>query len=92
MNSTHVHVLSLPTLVAPRGARWAAEAYARVAGWFAGKPAAVAYTQPYSQEAAQVRELAYRVQDTDPGFAADLFAAAARHEGMADMRDPWGRR
>jgi hypothetical protein len=90
MNRNNVHVLSLPTLAAPRGARWAAEVYGRVAGWFASKPSAD-YPHPYSREALQVRELAYRVQDTDPGFAADLFAAAARHEGMADMRDPWGR-
>ena len=31
-----------------------------------------------------VRELAYRVQDSDPGFSADLYAAAARHEAERD--------
>ncbi len=34
-------------------------------------------------EARQVRELARCYQSTDPGFAADLLAAAARHEGLA---------
>ena len=35
-------------------------------------------------EAQAVRELARSYAKTDPGFAADLFAAAARHEGMND--------
>jgi hypothetical protein len=33
-------------------------------------------------EAQKVRELAYSYSKTDPGFAADLYAAAARHEGL----------
>jgi hypothetical protein len=33
-----------------------------------------------AQEAAQVREMARQLQATDPGFAADLYAAADRHE------------
>jgi hypothetical protein len=35
-----------------------------------------------AQEAAAVRELARRQQYTDPGFAADLYAAADRHESQ----------
>ena len=35
-----------------------------------------------SIEAQKVRELAYSYASTDPGFAADLYAAAARHEGL----------
>jgi len=35
------------------------------------------------REAAAVREFAYRHLNSDPGFAADLFAAADRHEQMA---------
>ena len=35
-------------------------------------------------EAEQVRQLAYSVRNTDPGFAADLYAAAARHEDVLD--------
>ena len=35
-----------------------------------------------SLEAQKVRELAYSYSKTDPGFAADLYAAAARHEGL----------
>lgn len=37
-----------------------------------------------SREAQNVRELAYSYSKTDPGFAADLYAAAARHEGLSD--------
>jgi hypothetical protein len=33
-------------------------------------------------EAQRVRQLAYSYSRTDPGFAADLYAAAARHEGL----------
>jgi hypothetical protein len=33
-------------------------------------------------EAQKVRELAYSYSKTDPGFAADLYAAASRHEGL----------
>ena len=37
-----------------------------------------------AEDAAAVRAMAYSVQRSDPGFAADLYAAAARHEGLAD--------
>jgi type IV secretory pathway VirB9-like protein len=35
-----------------------------------------------SIEAQKVRELAHSYSKTDPGFASDLYAAAARHEGL----------
>jgi hypothetical protein len=35
-----------------------------------------------SIEAQKVRAMAYTYSKTDPGFAADLYAAAARHEGQ----------
>jgi hypothetical protein len=35
-----------------------------------------------AREAQRVRELAYSYSKTDPGFAADLYAAASRHEGL----------
>jgi hypothetical protein len=34
-----------------------------------------------ARDAQRVRELAYAYSQTDPSFAADLYAAAARHEG-----------
>jgi hypothetical protein len=37
-----------------------------------------------AREAEAVREMARGYAHTDPGFAADLFAAAARHEAEAE--------
>jgi hypothetical protein len=36
-----------------------------------------------ADEAAEVRAMAWRVRDSDPGFASDLLAAADRHETTA---------
>ena len=36
-------------------------------------------------EAQSVRELAHSYAKTDPGFAADLYAAAARHESLHEI-------
>ena len=66
----------------PRGARIAADLFARGLGWLA-RPAAPR-TLSVFQDAATVRDMAYRMQHTDPGFAADLFAAAARHESLGE--------
>ncbi|MBC8056534.1 MAG: hypothetical protein H7Y61_08145 [Rhizobiales bacterium] len=38
--------------------------------------------QAAAAEAQNVRNLAHSYAKTDPGFAADLYAAAARHEGL----------
>jgi hypothetical protein len=35
-----------------------------------------------AREAQRVRDMAYSYSRTDPGFAADLYAAASRHEGL----------
>ena len=72
--------------------RFVHHAFAAIAGMF---PALVpwprdhAHSEPplgavesAAREAAQVRELAYAYSKTDPGFAADLYAAAARHEAL----------
>lgn len=67
---------------APRGARWAAEAFARLMWALTPAPRALASTR--AEEAEAVRRLAREVQDHDPGFAADLYAAAARHESLDD--------
>ena len=49
------------------------------------RPAAgLSTAQTASLEAQEVRELAYSYAKTDPGFAADLYAAAARHEGLGE--------
>lgn len=69
-----------PALAAPR--RLLAALLQRLAA-----PRTAARTLAPSSRAAEalpVRALATRMQSTDPGFAADLFAAAARHESLDD--------
>ena len=82
MNRMTVSTLHIATPTAPRGARWAAALYIWLASAF--KPAT---KRPLTrgEEAAPVRALAYSVQHNQPGFAADLFAAAARHESKDDI-------
>jgi hypothetical protein len=82
MTTTTVEVLSVRNPAMPRGARVAADLFARLFGW-AVRPAAKR-TASRAEEAAAVRTMAYRVQRTDPGFAADLFAAASRHESLGE--------
>jgi uncharacterized protein HemY len=71
-----------PATTTPRGARLGA-AMARL--WLAlggTKPAPAARSRV--EEAAEVRALARQVQRIDPRFAADLYAAADRHECLPE--------
>ena len=43
-------------------------------------------TEKAAREAQAVRELARSYSKSDPGFAADLFAAASRHELAAEQQ------
>ena len=47
-----------------------------------GPSAARSAAEAAAIEAQNVRALAYSYSKTDPGFASDLYAAAARHEGL----------
>jgi len=82
MTTTTVEVLSVRTPAMPRGARVAASLFSSAVNWLL-RPAAQP-TLSRAEEAASVRAMAYRVQRTDPGFAADLFAAASRHESLGE--------
>ena len=73
-------VLHIDTPAVPRGAVIAAQVFARIAGWVKAPVRKVSR----AAEAATVREMAMGLQHTDPGCAADLFAAAARHESLDD--------
>ena len=68
-----------PTLSIPRGARAAAELFVaagrRLSGLLTHKP-----RRSQDMSAEEVRSLALSVQNSDPGFAADLLAALARHD------------
>jgi hypothetical protein len=82
MTITTFDVPAVRIAVMPRGARVAADLFVRALDWL-GRPAA-RRTLSRAEEAATVRDMAYRLQHTDPGFAADLFAAAARHESQGE--------
>jgi hypothetical protein len=80
---TTITVNAPAQVVAPRGATWAAEAFASLLNWI--EAAGVQRHQRIEQagrqaEAARVRLYAQDVLAQDPRFAADLFAAADRHE------------
>jgi len=76
--------VSIPAKVAaPRGATWAANAFAAFLNWL--EAVSETRTDRRAQadrlaEAARVRIYAQDVMAQDPRFAADLFAAADRHE------------
>lgn len=78
MSTTTVRVLHIDTPATPRIATLVGALYSAVAGWFEPRPSATAA----ARAAARVRELANRVQASDPGFAADLRCAADRHEAQ----------
>lgn len=88
MSHTYVELHAIPHAVAPRGALLVDLVLSGLRAAFATVFAATV-SRPLSraQEAAEVRELARHMMDTDPSFAADLMAAAARHEGLDDI-DP----
>lgn len=62
---------------APAGHSLAARAWHQLVSLFAAAKPAV---RSRAEEAAEVRAMARAVHATDPGFAADLYAAADRHE------------
>ena len=82
MTSTTVEVLSVRSPAMPRGARVAAYLFTGFPRWISSPAKPRQLTR--AEEAADVRKLAYEMQATDPGFANDLFAAAARHESLGD--------
>jgi hypothetical protein len=72
-------------VAAPRGALWAASAAAALLRGFASRRTPVdtlarEALDERQAEAAKVRRLADEWRTVDPRFAADLYAAADRHE------------
>jgi hypothetical protein len=58
---------------------WFAPVWNAISSLFGGAP----QTGNRALEACQAREMARRLQHSDPGVAADLFAAADRHEMLS---------
>jgi hypothetical protein len=79
MSHTIAHVAHVEAPAMPRGAALVGMLYSAVSGLFHHTPARPASR---AEEAAAVYEMARQLQGTDPSFAADLFAAAARHESI----------
>lgn len=75
-----------PAHVGPsRAAGLAAAVFLRLLGWFESRRSARALARQRADrlaEAAAVREYARRYASHDPRFAADLLAAADRHEQL----------
>jgi hypothetical protein len=83
MTTIHLQVARPIGPAMPRGSRYAALVF--IALWRTlaslGQSAPRLAKTP-AQEAQAVRELAWSYRETDPGFAADLAAAADRHEQL----------
>jgi hypothetical protein len=88
MTTTTLHITTgaPAAAVAPRGARWAAGAFVAAAqalqSWTAAWRSAPAMSTR-AREAAALREHASSIARHDPRLAADLYAAADRHEQEA---------
>ncbi len=82
--SQSVQVLHVDTPAMPRGSIFVAAIYQSLARLFQRQPAPLSRTQ----EAAAVRLMAMNVERRDPGFAADLYAAACRHEQLDEADTP----
>jgi hypothetical protein len=80
MSTTATFSAYLPAK-SPRGAQLVGFVYDTIAAFAARLDARRAALRRRSRaaEAEEVRRFAQAIQDSDPGFAADLFAAADRH-------------
>ena len=83
MNTTTLHLKVQRSRFSHHAlATLAAMAPAAIRSWFTSTPLVLTAADKASREAQKVRDLAYSYSKTDPGFASDLYAAAARHEGL----------
>jgi hypothetical protein len=89
MTTITVQVAERTFAEAPRGARAAADVFAAGLLWLRAylrhgiKPAQAA-VRDYAREAAETRRVADGLRHSDPSMAAELYAIARRHEGLAD--------
>lgn len=82
MSHSIVQTLHVDTPAMPRGAMLVGLIHSALISLFRVTPP----RQPTpAEEAAGVREMAHRLQATDPGFAADLMVAADRHELLDEI-------
>lgn len=83
MSTIHLQVAPRVGPANPRGSRLAAALFIAWWRWLErlGRSAPPRARSP-TQEAQEVRDMACEVQRTDPRFAAELYAAADRHERL----------
>ena len=81
MSNAIVSVLHVDTPAMPRGAQLVGWLYGVLMALFSLSAARV---RSRAEDAAAVREMARSLQDTDPSFAAELMAAACRHDALDD--------
>lgn len=87
MTTIHLQVAPRIGPEVPRGAELAAAlAVSFLQGWRALKHSLQAPGAAASHDVQAVREAAWRMLDADPRLAADLLAAADRHEQMRGAR------
>ena len=80
---TTITILRPVAVRAPRAASWAAGAFLQLLSWFefaAERSGHRRQVATRAGEAAAVRAYAYEIEARDPHFAADLRAAADRHQ------------
>jgi hypothetical protein len=83
MTTIHLQVAPRVGPSVPRGSRYAALVFIALWRTLAGLGrSAPSRGKSPAQEAQAVRELAWSYRETDPGFAADLEAAADHHEQL----------
>jgi cob(I)alamin adenosyltransferase len=79
---TTLTTVHLAPVAMPRGAIWAADAVVSVYRWATALRARWAERQAGRfSDAEALRQYAMQFINSDPGLAADLFAAADRHRG-----------
>lgn len=82
MSHVYAEVRAYPHPAVPRGAELVDLVVSALRALLASLT--VSHRPSRAKEAAAVRELAMSLQNSDPSFAADLMAAAMRHEGLDD--------
>jgi hypothetical protein len=86
MTTIHLQVAPRVGPTDPRGARLAAALFLAISrGMAALGRSALPRATSAQQDVLEVRELARSYRDSDPGFAADLAAAADRHEQLVGL-------
>lgn len=81
-----ITVTGIAKVSEPRGAVWAARAASALWRLFARQPRELSAAEAKVREAAMLRAMARHHMASEPGFAADLLAAADRHEVASQGR------